>query len=115
MRLHSSSWEEIVKQIQPVPTADLERLALDNLRLQAGQLQLEPVEMWELVGGMTRRRCGDEQLSLMGSCINLCDFGLHRCGKCSNPAKQHALSIEISTLTWAVGAFLRIETSKHPE
>lgn len=51
-QLRSSSWEELVKRIQPIPTADLERLALDNLRPQPDQLQLEPNEMWELVGGM---------------------------------------------------------------
>ncbi len=59
MRLHSSnyqlrsaSWEELVSQIQPIPAADLERLAMDNLRPQPDQLQLEPNEMWNLVGGI---------------------------------------------------------------
>jgi hypothetical protein len=51
-QLRSSSWEELVSQLQPVSSVDLERLALDNLSPQPDQLQIEPGEMWEMVGGI---------------------------------------------------------------
>lgn len=51
-RMRSSSWSELVSQLQRVPLKDVERLALDNLNPQPNQLQLEPQEMWDLVGGM---------------------------------------------------------------
>lgn len=46
-----AQWQAIVEQLQPVPFAGLERVALDHLQPHGNQLQLETDEMWELIGG----------------------------------------------------------------
>jgi hypothetical protein len=51
-RLRSVSWEELVQQIKPVPTANLHRLALEHLDPQSCMEELELDEMWKLVDGM---------------------------------------------------------------
>jgi hypothetical protein len=51
-RLVDSDWDTLVARIQPVPFESLEKVALDNLQPGARQLQLEPAEIWTLVGGL---------------------------------------------------------------
>jgi hypothetical protein len=51
-RLVDADWDALVARIQPVPFESLEKVALDNLQPSARQLQMEPDEIWRLVGGL---------------------------------------------------------------
>jgi hypothetical protein len=50
-KLAGTNWESLVEQIQPVPFASIETVALDHLNPNGQQLHLAPDEMWKLVGG----------------------------------------------------------------
>lgn len=51
-RLRSANWELLVAKIHAVPRQGLEMVALDNLQPCVNQLQLEPPDMWQLLGGI---------------------------------------------------------------
>jgi hypothetical protein len=51
-RMRSATWEELFAKIQTVHSEGLEVVALDNLHPKANQLQLEPPDMWQLLGGI---------------------------------------------------------------
>jgi hypothetical protein len=51
-RFSGSDWESLIAQIQPVPFAGIESVALEHLQPNDRQLHLGPDEMWELVGGL---------------------------------------------------------------
>ncbi|HEY6847092.1 MAG TPA: hypothetical protein VI320_12830 [Terracidiphilus sp.] len=51
-RLVDADWDTLVARIQPVPFESLETVALDNLQPGPRQLQLDPDEIWKLVGGL---------------------------------------------------------------
>lgn len=50
-KLRAASWDDLVSQLQPVSRLGVTTLALDYLQPKAGQLQFEPMEMWQLLGG----------------------------------------------------------------
>ncbi len=50
-RLRSATWEDLLVKIRAVPRQGLEVVALDNLQPGTNQLQLEPPDMWQLLGG----------------------------------------------------------------
>ncbi|GAC1356870.1 MAG: hypothetical protein NVSMB3_03350 [Acidobacteriaceae bacterium] len=51
-RVTVCSWQELVAKIQPVQSEGVTRVALDHLVPTKNQLELEPADMWELVGGL---------------------------------------------------------------
>lgn len=51
-RVANVDWESLVAAIQPVPFERLEKVALDHLDPRNLQLELDPGEMWEYVGGL---------------------------------------------------------------
>jgi hypothetical protein len=51
-RLRSATWEELITKLQAVPRKGLETVALDTLQPKVNQLQLEPPDMWQLLGGI---------------------------------------------------------------
>jgi hypothetical protein len=51
-RMRSATWEDLLAKIQEVPRQGLEIVALDNLHPKVNQLQLEPPDMWQLLGGI---------------------------------------------------------------
>ncbi len=51
-RVTACDWNDLVAKIQPVPSEGLTRVALDHLVPTKNQLELEPADMWDLVGGL---------------------------------------------------------------
>lgn len=51
-KLRSTDWDSLVSSIQPIHFRGLEIVALDHLQPHGHQLQLEPDDMWQLVGGV---------------------------------------------------------------
>jgi hypothetical protein len=64
-RLRSTTWEDLVAQIEPMHARGIELVALDNLQPKANQLQLEPEHLWGLVGGMEGLRRMRKNADLM--------------------------------------------------
>jgi hypothetical protein len=50
-KLRAASWDDLLSQLQPVSRQGVTAVALDNLQPKASQLQLEPAEMWQMLGG----------------------------------------------------------------
>lgn len=48
----SATWDGLVARLEALPQRGLEAVALDNLQPKSNQLQFEPSELWQLVGGM---------------------------------------------------------------
>lgn len=44
-------WETLVAKLELVPFEPLQRVAMEHLNPQGKQLELEPSEMWEMLGG----------------------------------------------------------------
>jgi hypothetical protein len=51
-KLRSANWETLASSIEPIHARGLEMVAMDHMQPQAGQLRLEPDEIWALVGGI---------------------------------------------------------------
>jgi hypothetical protein len=51
-RLRSATWESLVLRISPVPFAGISAVAMDNLHPRENQIELEPGDMWRMVGGV---------------------------------------------------------------
>lgn len=51
-RLRSATWDELVARLQAVPRKGLETVALDSLQPKGNQIQLEPPDMWQMLGGI---------------------------------------------------------------
>ena len=51
-RVTSSTWNDLVGKLQPVPSEGMTRVALDHLVPTKNQLELEPADMWDMVGGL---------------------------------------------------------------
>ena len=45
-------WADLVRELEPVNSAAIERVARDYLTPVKGQLNLEPGDLWEMVGGL---------------------------------------------------------------
>lgn len=50
-RLRDQEWDELLTMLEPMHLRGLEMVAQDFMNPQAGQLQLEPGDMWALLGG----------------------------------------------------------------
>lgn len=50
-RYANAEWETLIAKLEPVPFEPLQRVALEHLAPHGKQLQLEPSEMWEMLGG----------------------------------------------------------------
>jgi hypothetical protein len=50
-KLRSATWESLVARITPVPFAGISAVAMDNLNPGQNQIELEPGDMWQMVGG----------------------------------------------------------------
>ena len=48
----SATWDGLAAKLEALPQRGLEAVALDNLQPKDNQLQFEPSELWQLVGGM---------------------------------------------------------------
>lgn len=44
-------WTELIRQIQPLDMLPMERVAMSYLNPGKDQLEIEPAEMWEMIGG----------------------------------------------------------------
>jgi hypothetical protein len=51
-QLTNASWEELVATIQPVASESITTVALDYLAPSKHQIEIEPHEIWELIGGL---------------------------------------------------------------
>ena len=51
-KFRSASWNDLVMQLQPLDARAIQVLANDHLHPMKGQLQIEPYEMWEMIGGV---------------------------------------------------------------
>lgn len=51
-RVTNCDWNELVAKIQTLPSDGVTRVALNHLVPTKNQLELEPADMWELVGGL---------------------------------------------------------------
>ncbi len=51
-RGNEASWDDLVARIQPVASEGITRVALDHLVPTKNQIELEPDDMWQLVGGL---------------------------------------------------------------
>jgi hypothetical protein len=64
-KLLSKDWQDLVTSIEPMHMRGLEMVALDHLEPQKNQLQLEPDEIWGLVGGSEGLRRMEHNADLM--------------------------------------------------
>jgi hypothetical protein len=64
-KLLSKDWQTLVTSIEPMHMRGLEMVALDHLEPKKNQLQLEPDEIWGLVGGKEGLRRMDHNADLM--------------------------------------------------
>jgi len=55
-RLHRCDWNDLLTQLQPVPTAPVSRVADEYLNPQPNQLATEPIDIWEALGGLDGMR-----------------------------------------------------------
>lgn len=51
-RVTNCTWNDLVGKLQPVPSEGMTRVALDHLVPTKNQLELEPADMWDMVGGL---------------------------------------------------------------
>jgi hypothetical protein len=51
-RLAQCTWQELVAQLHPIESKGLMTVALNHLVPQKDSLELEPAEMWSLMGGL---------------------------------------------------------------
>lgn len=51
-QLSRSSWEDLVAKLQPVPTTGITAVAREYLNPAKGQIDTEPEELWERIGGI---------------------------------------------------------------
>ncbi len=49
-RLGNLSWENLVARLEPVPIEEISRIALDYLHPHRGQRELDPSELWSMIG-----------------------------------------------------------------
>jgi hypothetical protein len=52
-RVTRCTWDELVAKIEPIASKGITAVALDHLAPTKNQLELEPGEMWDLIGGLT--------------------------------------------------------------
>ncbi|HMD20227.1 MAG TPA: hypothetical protein VKH40_07885 [Alloacidobacterium sp.] len=64
-KLLSKDWQTLVTSIEPMHMRGLEMVALDHLEPKKNQLQLEPDEIWGLVGGKEGLRRMEHNADLM--------------------------------------------------
>ena len=50
-RYSSTTWEELLARLQPVPSHDLTTVALDYLHPRKGQIAIGTDQLWQMVGG----------------------------------------------------------------
>ena len=50
-KLRSATWEGLIAKLAPVPFSGISAVALDNLNPGQNQIELEPGDMWQMVGG----------------------------------------------------------------
>ena len=50
-RLSQLTWDELLAGLEPVPVAGICVIALDYLQPTKGQINIEPSELWKLIGG----------------------------------------------------------------
>jgi len=50
-KLRTATWESLVAQIAAVPLTGIAAVALDNLQPKENQIELEPDDMWQMLGG----------------------------------------------------------------
>ncbi|MBT9329967.1 hypothetical protein [Paracidobacterium acidisoli] len=50
-KLRSATWDGLAARIVPVPFSGISIVAMDNLQPGQNQIELEPGDMWQLVGG----------------------------------------------------------------
>lgn len=51
-RFSDKSWDELINEIEPVNVRLIEALALDHLNPSTDQIEIEPFEMWMMIGGV---------------------------------------------------------------
>ena len=51
-KLHRCDWNDLLTQLQAVPRAPVSEVATDYLNPQSNQLILEPIDVWEALGGI---------------------------------------------------------------
>ena len=114
-RLASTSWNDLIARLDPVPVEGIATVALDYLHPCKGQLTLETDQLWSLIGGaegLSRMRANADTLIALAGHAQQWNF--HESVIVIERMRQDAITLRRATFRIALGLFLNYGRTRGP-